>query len=581
MCMDPIARPLPLDADGVTRRNFLGTGLGALMGMRFVQTPMRRVTETIPISGVTRRTSAQTWGPEAVPADQLRALALVAMDAAHAAGADFADVRIGVQRDLGVGRYPGGAQVELAIGYGVRAWIDGVWSFQHGNVLTSQDVAATARGAVAGAREYAKVDAQLRAHRASLVTGDDRALAWAPAPRVTGEWSVPVEIDPFTVPLDDHQRIIGDLTAVASPGFVYSNAQAFGYLTKWHAETRVFASTDGSLVTQGFMRGGIGVQARAKLPDEQDSVTLFLPEQDDVCAGFESVLRPNFMSYVRNLFDEVVRWREVPVRPFTDVGRFPIVLDGRTMASLIGNTIDNALDGDRVSGIEADAAGGSFLTPAEAVLDAPGPQFSPLLTMRARRTLPSPMAAQWDDDGVVPDEYPVIDGGRVVDFHTTRETAPLLAGWYARHGRALRSHGCAVAPTPASLPRGTGGHLFVDPSQAPASLDALVREVSHGFLLINGGAFGSPGLTAGEMQGRGASVILEIRRGVPVARTGLRMQFTTNAILKKNLLALGDTTTMGCDRTTTAKGIPWQESSQLVTAPAAFCKDVDVIRWGA
>lgn len=560
----------------ISRRRFLAAGIAAVGGAG--AWPRRMHAMRLSGTAAVRRTCPEAWLPDPPSASHLRSLAAIAMDAARAAGADRADIRIGVQRRVRVDGYPSGPQVGWSAGYGIRAWRDRTWSFQHGNVLTPDAVASTARSAAAGARIYAAVNAQLAAHRRPARSPAMRGDAeWAPTPVVTGEWRVPVQIDPFTVPIDDYQRIIGALRDTIVPDGTWRNARALGYLLEWQDECRVFASTDGSLVTQHTICGGLGIQATAGLAGENNGVFLHAPDFSRVCAGFEVALQPEIPVRIQRLYDEAVRWRELPLRPFRDVGRFPVVLDGVTLADVIGHTLDPALDGDRVSGLEADASGGSFLSDPDAVLDASAPQFSPLLQLAVHRTLPSPMAVQWDDDGVVPESYTVVRDGRVTDFHTTRETAPMLAGWYRRQGRPVRSHGCAMAPTPEDVPRGTGGHLTVAAATTSATVDDLVRDVSHGFLVINGAGGATPGLTAGGITNRQDGVIVEIRRGVPVSRTGLRMQFITNTLLNKKLLALGDATTAGTMEVSSAKGIPWQEISQWVTSPAALCADVDVV----
>ena len=180
---------------------------------------------------------------------------------------------------------------------------------------------------------------------------------------------------------------------------------------------------------------------------------------------------------------------------------------------------------------------------------------------------------RWDDDGVVPDAYTLIDQGHVVDFHTTRETAPALNAWYARRGSPPRSHGTSVAVTPDALPMGTCGHVFVSPASNVATIDHLIRDIQHGFLMLDVGYDIEPTLTMGDINGWA----IEILRGRPVARTGLRLQMRTKAMFKKQLVALGDASTV---RTTTgefAKGMPWQTVSQTVSAPAALFSNVDVI----
>jgi hypothetical protein len=235
------------------------------------------------------------------------------------------------------------------------------------------------------------------------------------------------------------------------------------------------------------------------------------------------------------------------------------------------------LDGDRIAGIEADASGTSFLSPIETVLGAAEPQFSPLMSARVDRAVPSSVAVGWDDDGVVPEPYTVVDRGHVVDIHTTRETAPVLAEWYQRRGMPLRSHGCAVAPDPDHVPRGNGGHLTVAPSPTPATINDLLREMPRGFLVINGSVEASPGLTRGRVGPNYDGVIVEIQRGIPVARTSVHMQFLTQPLLKKNLRALGDAATVQTAEVLSLKGMPWTGAFQNVTAPAALCSDVEVV----
>jgi TldD protein len=562
---------------GVTRRHFLATGAAAAFGMRATAMAVHAV--MVPYSRATGRSSPQAWLPDPPPVDQLRALARVAVDAARSSGADFADVRIGIQRHV---RFYGTSSAMYAwrnVGYGVRAWRGDTWSFQHGNVLTTDAVAATARSAAEGARRYAAVNAQLAARHGGHGgdVGGAVTASWAAAPQVTGAWRVPVQIDPFDVPIDDCQRVLDSLKDFTLPKSVWRNAFSVGYVLEWRAETRVFASSEGSLVTQDTMCGGLNIQSTATLlAPHPTEVFLHQTDFSQVCAGFETVLRPEVRAHIQQLYDTAVRWEELPIRPFQDVGRFPVVFDGQTAARIIGNTLDCALDGDRVTGVEADASGGSFLMPPLDILAASEPLFSPHLTARVSRALPSPLAVQWDDDGVAPEPYTVVDRGRVVDFHTTRETAPALVSWYQRLGRPVRSHGGALALAPTSVPSGSGGHLTVAPAVGTMPLDDLSRAIDHGFLVINGAAGASPSLTAGLVNPQIDGLMLEIRRGVPVARTAVKMQFATKTILGKNLTALGDAGTAGTATIEMEKGIPWQLVTQMVTAPAMLCQDVEI-----
>lgn len=510
------------------------------------------------------------WLPDAPPVDVLHTLALAAMDAAKRAGADFADIRIGFSRTIDVPIYPYAPNVGFSLGYGIRASVDGTWSFQYGELLTLDAVTAAATSAVAGARIYAGVNRQL-----SSVSTRPPASAWAPAPVVTGAWQAPMAIDPFTVPIDDYHRVLE--TLVDTTATVTKNASIGTFALSWQSETRVFASTAGSLVTQTTLTGGPGTDGVVSLPENRfDVVSLDLPALGTSVGGFENALRPGWITYYMTGLDEAIRFRELPQRRFNDLGRFPVVFSGKAFGSLFGQTVNLAVDAERAAGLERSASGTTYLTPIDDVLGASEPQFSPLLTATSSRALPSSAAVGWDDEGVVPETYTFLDHGRVVDYHTTRETAPLLSKWYGARGRPIRSHGTVIASSPTNVPLGGSGHVTIAPATGHATVQELAKDMTHGFVIYDGGANADDGLSGGSFIGQ---LALEIRHGAPVARTWLSLQFVTKRALHTQLVALGDASTVRDNRSYTAKGVPWQRLAQPITAPAALIKDFDILMW--
>jgi len=125
------------------------------------------------------------WLPEMPLVDQFRQLALAAMDATKQAGADFADMRIGVQRDISVGSLPSTPTVRMSVSYGIRARVQGTWGFERGSTLSVDAVTRAARSAVVGATRYAAANGRL---------GRRPVAALAAAPVVTGEWRGPCVI---------------------------------------------------------------------------------------------------------------------------------------------------------------------------------------------------------------------------------------------------------------------------------------------------------------------------------------------------------------------------------------------------
>ena len=544
-----------------SRRKFLAAGAAMMAGAA-----LPSIARAIPLTAAARRSTPSAWLPEPPPAELFQRLAIVAMDAAKAAGAEFADIRIGVLRRINVPTLPFNPAAGMTVGYGIRARVRGTWGFQHGSIMTTDAVTAAARSAAAGATRYAAANARLK---------QDVTSELSPAPALRSEWRGPMEIDPFTVAIDDYHRVMGTITETTAR--VYQNTGIGSGALSWTSELRVFASTEGALLTQHFTRGGAGVAGSAGLPDNPiDRVAIDLPGLESRSAGFESVLDPRLPDYLLSGIDEAVRLRELPNRRFMDVGRFPVVFEGAAFANLLGMTLSRALDGDRVSGAEADASGTTFLVPPEEIFASANPTFAKLLTVSAHRKLPSITAAGWDDEGVEPMEYTVVENGRVVDYHMSRETAPMIADWHRKRGVPVRSRGTVVASSPGSLPVISGGHLQVKPATARASVWDLAKEMSHGFVVRSGRAETEPGLTAGTFNGQ---MIVEIENGKPVARTSVFIRFATRGLLSTNLLAIGDASTVRTATAANGKGMPWQGVTQLADAPAALCKDVDIISW--
>ena len=125
--------------------------------------------------------------PEPVPPIQdprLKALALRAVDAARAAGASYADVRLSHTRTRSFA--PSIRQIRdgESMVVGARALVDGYWGFASSPVWSPEELARLGREAV----HQAKANA----------IGPARVVELAPAPAVAdGHWVMPVVIDPL------------------------------------------------------------------------------------------------------------------------------------------------------------------------------------------------------------------------------------------------------------------------------------------------------------------------------------------------------------------------------------------------
>jgi predicted Zn-dependent protease len=364
-------------------------------------------------------------------------------------------------------------------------------------------------------------------------------------------------VSPFAVPLDDHARVMGSWRRAVDPFF---GMQFEGHLG-WEGATRVVATSEGTQITQHVTRLApvalVSFNMRAL-----SRVVLQVPALVARATGFEAVMEPGIADQIQETAEAALRFARLPSRAFDTTGRLPVIFDGEAMATLLGTTLGQALDGDRMAGLEADAAGGSPFA-------AGGAPLSPLITVSADRSPPAYTAVRWDDEGVPASPAMLIERGVVRTFLTTRETAHRLA----RDGQLA---GMAVAPQPTQAVMSGGAQLTLSPSPAPASLDALMKGVTHGILCYGGECLPEPGLSTGLWRGR---MLLEVREGQPVSHVGnITFQFQTQSWWSNRLRALGDAGTARTALVRTQKGMPWQEVTQSTTAPAALIADVDIVR---
>jgi TldD protein len=551
-----------------TRRQFLTTTSLALAGttLRGRQLRAQQLPHHIGMSSRHGGLNAAAMLPESLGPAYLRTLAVSAADAAKRAGASYADVRVAERHRLHLDLYTGDIQalvdLDSTVTYGVRVIVDGTWAFVHGSTPSIDAITTSARDAVATARGYAKVTRR----RVELV----------PMPIATGEWETPIQEDPFAVPLQDHAALMGAYDQAALR--VRHGELTTPIALTWIKDTRVFASSDGSLTTQRLHRSEFDVRARGNC--FMGSVLLRVPQPSSGPGGFETVTNPALQDEMKRAAEEVVRLASLPSRAM-DVGRYPVVFDGATLGMVLGRTLGAALELDRVLGYEADASGTSFLSPPQAFL---GTEIvSPLLTVIGNHPSPTAPVVKWDDEGVEPHVFPIITRGRLLDYPNSRQTASALQAWYAQRGQALRSHGCMVAPEANDPLLVRTPHVAVVPSANTASIDELCKGITRGVLVLDMRYCSTDQqLSSGSLDtsdsGYNHGVMLEIEKGKVVRRIGGNsLEFRTSSLWKSQLVALGDAYTV-CERSFAVdKGMPWRTTLQSAAAPAGLFKDVNII----
>jgi TldD protein len=358
----------------------------------------------------------------------LKALANAALDAARAAGASYADVRFSRNRSQSLftrERRVQGLVDNETQGFGVRTLVNGAWGFAASRELSTDEVARVARQAAL----------QAKANSLTLV----RPVVLAPVSPVTnGTWRTPIEIDPFSVSIEDK---VGALLAAngeaLKAGARFVNSSMF-----FLREEKTFASTDGSFIVQTIYRTQPRVTVTAVSADASDFQTRASNEIAPMGRGYEHVRDAKLVENAPKWAQEAVQ--KLSAKP-VDVGRYDLVLDPSHLWLTIHESVAHPTELDRALGFEANYAGTSFVAPPEKVLGKLR-YGSRLMNIRGDREQPGSLSAVgWDDEGVKPESFDIIRDGVFVDYQTTREQAPYLSGYYKANGRAVRSHGCSYA----------------------------------------------------------------------------------------------------------------------------------------
>jgi len=534
----------------VTRRTFLATSSALLASVAARAAAQPWTYPGIILPSRSRRPVGD-FAPPLLDAEQLRALARAAIDAAIAAGAEMADIRVSDHRSFFTwGRSSQDNRLTLGSNYGLRVRVGGAETFLSGAELARDHLIATAQRAAATVK--------------GLATVAKTPPRIAPAPVVTGEWEVPVELHPFDVSPDDHLYVVGGLGANHGQGVGAAGCDA---TVTWYDETRVVATSEGSLVTQRFVRcvPNVGFRSPGFFTDWIGYRTpLFKP----CSVGFEYLLRPGIHDALHEAGLELAELTKIKNAPLTDVGRKEIVFDGYVHAQLIGEVLAPALTLARVIGEDQDHSGTSVFGPTSQWLGQP--IGSPLVNLQTQAALPGIGAAKWDDEAVATQPQTLISAGRLTDYFCTRANREAVAGLPTTLAGTTTAADVQCAPV--ALPT----EVTMPAAETGPSYDELVRSIQDGYVLRQAWWVGNDQQCAGGTIA--PDTLLEVRRGKIVRRImGAQIAVTTRKFWQ-GLTALGGTDTLRTEVTNDMTGPPWKNSLRFATAPAAHFKEADIVR---
>lgn len=379
--------------------------------------------------------------------------AATALEAATAAGAELADVRVVEERseslDVRDDRVEGVSRTSSR-GVGIRVLADGAWGFAATNAPDGL------RAAALRAVEIARASAPLR--REPVVLDD--------TPRPAGTYVTPHERNPFDVPLAEKIDLLLATTAAGreAAGIEYVEATT----DAWE-RTTVYRASDGGWFDQTVVQVGGGLRGTAL--GEGELQRRSWPNSfrgQFTCGGWEDVTALDLPGHALSTCAEAVALLTAPELPANDATT--LLVESSQLALQVHESVGHPTELDRILGMERAFAGTSWVSVSDRGTLRYG---SPLVTILADATTPGALGTfGFDDEGVPAGTAPIVVAGILEGFLTNRETAALLGE---------RSNGTARADSWSTIPLIRMNNVSLQPGDA-GSLDDLVADTDDGVL---------------------------------------------------------------------------------------------------
>jgi TldD protein len=331
-----------------------------------------------------------------------------AVDAAMAAGADYADGRVVTDESESLtvrNQQMEGIDRSRSEGIGIRVLVNGYWGFAATARLAPEEIDRTATLAVEIARAAARLPME--------------PVRLADIEPATGTWHSPMQEDPFHVPLEEKVALLMEATRRMQE--VKGLAFAEGGIDLLRRQTWL-ATSEGTAVDQASVHSGAGIEATAIGDGEMQRRSFPNSFRGHIsAAGWEHIQKLGLIEEAERTGTEAVELLSAPECP-TEITT--LVIDSGQMELQIHESIGHAVELDRVLGMEEAFAGSSFVRP-----DDRGRlrYASDLVSITADASLAGGLGSfGWDDEGVPAQRLPIIVDGVFQDFISSRETASVL-----------------------------------------------------------------------------------------------------------------------------------------------------------
>jgi TldD protein len=386
-------------------------------------------------------------------------LAALALNVAALRGASYADTRIADDRSRALSTKNGKigtASDAESLGIGVRVIADGAWGFAASDDLSKAAIEATAAKAVA----IAKASAKVKQHDVKL----------APEKPATAEWSTPIQIDPFTISVEQNLdlllKIDAELCSVTGVTLAETNLN-------FRREEQWFVSSEGASIHQTKYTTGAGFAAYAFAGSE-------IQKRSYPCSyggqwqnkGYELVHELKLLENARRIGEEAVALLKADQCP---EGTFNIILEGSQLGLQIHESVGHPIELDRVLGMEANFAGMSFLTLDKLRTLRYGSDLVNIVADARQQHGPGLGTFAFDEEGVPAQCTPIIANGLFTGYLSSRETAPAIG--LNRSGGTLRAEGWNRLP----IIRMT--NVSILPGEKPLTRAQLISDTDDGIYM--------------------------------------------------------------------------------------------------
>lgn len=451
------------------RRDFIqlaGMGAGAMM---------------LPIPAFSRFVDPAHLIAPVMDVKKKKELADIALNAARASGATYADVRIGRYLNQFIITREDKVQNVVnteSFGTGIRVIANGTWGFASTHDVTADGIAKAAKQAVA----VAKANAKIQKEPVKLVPVQNYGEQ---------SYKTPITKNAFEVPLQDKVDLLLNANAKAmEKGATYINNILF--LVN---EQKYFASTEGSYIDQDIHRTWPFFTVTVIDPKEgqfknRDSFSapvgmgyeyLDARAEDKIKGPGDVILYNNTYDMVEDAMMAAEQAKQILSAKSVEPGKYDLVLEPSHLWLTIHESVGHPLELDRVLGYEANYAGTSFAT-----LDKwKTKNFnygSKLVNLFADKTQQGSLGAVgYDDEGVKTKRWDLVKDGVLVNYQAIRDQCHILG--------ETESHGCCYADNWSSIQFQRMPNVSLAPGKDPLTVDQMISNVEKGIYIVKDGSY--------------------------------------------------------------------------------------------